>query len=309
MRELARRDARRARERRRLGLDPRRLAADRRRRARSQAALSPTRPTRPSPSCRSPRRSRPARPSRSTSSSPTQLPEVFARTGYKGDFHMVGQWFPKIGVRVGPPGAERWECQPFHANTEFFADFGVYDVTLTVPTTHAVAATGVLTAVERVAGRHAHVHVSRRGRPRLRVDGRPVHEDDARGTAKRRRTAPSRSASCLPARADATSRARHLEAGDRRDREVLARVRAVSVVDHDGHRSAGRRGGRRGRHGVPDAGHDRRRLGVRAPGHAPARVRHRPRGRPQLVPGHARVERGRRGVDGRGRQRVGRRAR
>jgi hypothetical protein len=75
-----------------------------------------------------------------------QLPEVFARTGYKGDFHMVGQWFPKIGVRVGPPGAERWACEPLSANTEFFADFGVYDVTLTVPSTHAVAATGVLTA-------------------------------------------------------------------------------------------------------------------------------------------------------------------
>ena len=34
-----------------------------------------------------------------------QLPEVFARTGYEGAFHMVGQWFPKIGVRVGAPGA------------------------------------------------------------------------------------------------------------------------------------------------------------------------------------------------------------
>jgi len=74
-----------------------------------------------------------------------QLPEVFARTGYKGEFHMVGQWFPKIGVRVGPPGAEHWECQPFHVNTEFFADFGTYDVALTVPSTHTVAATGVLT--------------------------------------------------------------------------------------------------------------------------------------------------------------------
>src|SRR4051812_2766962 len=52
-----------------------------------------------------------------------QLPEVFARTGYKGEFHMVGQWFPKIGVRVGAPGAERWECPAMHANTEFFADF------------------------------------------------------------------------------------------------------------------------------------------------------------------------------------------
>lgn len=74
-----------------------------------------------------------------------QLPEVFARTGYKGEFHMIGQWFPKIGVRTGPPGAERWDCQPLHANTEFFADFGSYDVALTVPATHTVAATGVLT--------------------------------------------------------------------------------------------------------------------------------------------------------------------
>ncbi|HEU5059888.1 MAG TPA: M1 family metallopeptidase [Kofleriaceae bacterium] len=73
-----------------------------------------------------------------------QLPVVFARTGYKGDFHMIGQWFPKIGVRVGEPGKERWHCEPFHVMSEFFADFGNYDVTLTVPDTHVVAATGVL---------------------------------------------------------------------------------------------------------------------------------------------------------------------
>jgi hypothetical protein len=81
-----------------------------------------------------------------------QLPEVFARTGYKGEFHMIAQWFPKIGVRVGPPGAERWECQPLHANTEFFADFGVYDVAITVPSTYVVAATGVLASATESAG-------------------------------------------------------------------------------------------------------------------------------------------------------------
>jgi len=81
-----------------------------------------------------------------------QLPEVFARSGYKGEFNLVGQWFPKIGVRVGTPGAEHWECQPHSANTEFFADFGVYDVTLTVPNTQVVAATGVLVAASDVPG-------------------------------------------------------------------------------------------------------------------------------------------------------------
>ena len=81
-----------------------------------------------------------------------QLPEVFARTGYKGEFHLVGQWFPKIGVRVGAPGAERWECRPFHAFTEFFADFGVYDVSITVPSTYVVAATGVLAGATESPG-------------------------------------------------------------------------------------------------------------------------------------------------------------
>src|SRR5204863_5266305 len=70
-----------------------------------------------------------------------QLPPVFARTGYSGDFLLVGQWFPKVGVRLG----DRWYCEPFHANSEFFADFGTYDVKLTVPSTQVIAATGVLT--------------------------------------------------------------------------------------------------------------------------------------------------------------------
>jgi len=40
-----------------------------------------------------------------------------------------GQWFPKVGVfRHGA-----WNCHQYHALTEFFADFGVYDVRLTVP--------------------------------------------------------------------------------------------------------------------------------------------------------------------------------
>ena len=72
------------------------------------------------------------------------LPEVFARTGWKRDFTMIGQWFPKIGVRVMRGGEETWHCEPFHAMSEFFADFGNYDVTLTVPDTHVVAATGML---------------------------------------------------------------------------------------------------------------------------------------------------------------------
>jgi len=68
-----------------------------------------------------------------------RLPRVFARTGYKGNYHFVAQWFPKIGV-LEEAG---WNCHQFHYNSEFFADFGTYDVSITVPSEFVVGATGV----------------------------------------------------------------------------------------------------------------------------------------------------------------------
>lgn len=77
-----------------------------------------------------------------------QLPKVFARTGYSQDFFMVGQWFPKIGV-YEPAGMRyatkgQWNCHQFHANSEFYADYGVYDVDMTVPNSYVLGATGIL---------------------------------------------------------------------------------------------------------------------------------------------------------------------
>ncbi|MNM84156.1 hypothetical protein D3C81_962370 [compost metagenome] len=77
-----------------------------------------------------------------------QLPRVIARTGYFGSFHLVGQWFPKIAV-LELPGergatAPRWNAHEFHLNSEFYADFGHYDVKLTVPKEYTVGATGEL---------------------------------------------------------------------------------------------------------------------------------------------------------------------
>ena len=68
----------------------------------------------------------------------TKQPIPLSRTGAIRNYHFVAQWFPKIGVWWN--GA--WNCHPFHATTEFFADFGVYNVTLTVPTGYVVGATG-----------------------------------------------------------------------------------------------------------------------------------------------------------------------
>ena len=70
------------------------------------------------------------------------FPGVVARTGYKRTFLLAGQWFPKVGVWWN--GA--WNCHQFHALTEFFADFGSYDVNITLPKSYIVGATGVQTS-------------------------------------------------------------------------------------------------------------------------------------------------------------------
>jgi len=68
----------------------------------------------------------------------SRVPRPFARTGVIGNYYFLGQWFPKIGVLEN----DGWNCHQFHATTEFFADFGVYDVRLTVPRGWIVGATG-----------------------------------------------------------------------------------------------------------------------------------------------------------------------
>ncbi len=75
-----------------------------------------------------------------------QLPQVFARMGYAGNFVMAGQWYPKIAV-YEPKGtrgieAEGWNLHQYHGNSEFYADFGIFDVRLKVPSSYTVAATG-----------------------------------------------------------------------------------------------------------------------------------------------------------------------
>jgi hypothetical protein len=66
------------------------------------------------------------------------VPRTYARTGAIGDFFFIAQWFPKIGVLQD----DGWNCHQFHAATEFFSDFGVYDVRLTVPSGWIVGGTG-----------------------------------------------------------------------------------------------------------------------------------------------------------------------
>jgi hypothetical protein len=70
-----------------------------------------------------------------------KLPEILFRMGYSGKDFMIGQWFPKMAV-LQEDGT--WNAHQYHFNSEFFADFGTYDVSITVPWKYVVGATGYL---------------------------------------------------------------------------------------------------------------------------------------------------------------------
>jgi len=78
------------------------------------------------------------------------LPALRVRTGFSGDFHFAGQWFPKL-ARLEPDG--QWAHFAFDPLSEFYADFGAYDVSLDVPEEMVVGATGHLLSDARAGGR------------------------------------------------------------------------------------------------------------------------------------------------------------
>jgi peptidase M1-like protein len=67
-----------------------------------------------------------------------KIPRPFARTGYVDDYFFIAQWFPKLGVLED----RGWNAHQFHAATEFYSDYGVYDVRITLPSDFVVGATG-----------------------------------------------------------------------------------------------------------------------------------------------------------------------
>jgi len=76
-----------------------------------------------------------------------RFPRIVNRSGWSGKtpqasgFLMGAQWFPKVGVYQG----SLWNCHAYHANTEFFSDFGTFDVELSVPNALLLAHTGTQT--------------------------------------------------------------------------------------------------------------------------------------------------------------------
>ncbi len=86
----------------------------------------------------------------------SKLPSVVMRTGFSDNMHMVGQWFPKVAV-LEKDGT--WTHFPFHHLSEFYADYGTYDVTIDVPEAYVIGATGPLVSEQHENGRRIERHV------------------------------------------------------------------------------------------------------------------------------------------------------
>lgn len=92
-----------------------------------------------------------------------RFPKVYARAGYMGDFFAVTQWFPKLAVYepAGLRGREAggWNCHQYHANSEFYADYGHFRVEMTVPSEFVIGATGPrVGTTENADGTTTYVH-------------------------------------------------------------------------------------------------------------------------------------------------------
>jgi len=75
-----------------------------------------------------------------------KVPKTMPRTGYNKDYFFFAQWFPKVGV-YEPAGMryateDKWNCHQYHSDGEYYSDFGVYEVLLTLPENYTVAASG-----------------------------------------------------------------------------------------------------------------------------------------------------------------------
>lgn len=94
----------------------------------------------------------------------SQIPPLMIRTGYSKDYFFMVQWYPKLGV-YEPAGSRfakegQWNCHQYHPSTEYYGEFGVYDVRLNVPSDHVVGASGFLVEKEEEAGRTVHEYLA-----------------------------------------------------------------------------------------------------------------------------------------------------
>ena len=69
-----------------------------------------------------------------------KIPYAFSRLGHVSQQYLMTQWYPKPAVY----DAQGWHAMPYLDQGEFYAEFGNFDVTLTLPENYVVGATGIL---------------------------------------------------------------------------------------------------------------------------------------------------------------------
>ena len=72
-----------------------------------------------------------------------KVPKITFRMGYDENNFLLCEWFPKMAV-LEQDGT--WRNFPWHYMTEFFSDFGTYDVSITLPLKYVIDGTGYITA-------------------------------------------------------------------------------------------------------------------------------------------------------------------
>ncbi len=69
------------------------------------------------------------------------------RMGHDGPLYEIAQWYPRMAVYDDVKG---WNHEPYIGAGEFYLEYGSFDVSLTVPASYIVAATGELRNPEQV---------------------------------------------------------------------------------------------------------------------------------------------------------------
>lgn len=77
----------------------------------------------------------------------TVPPQGAGRMGHDGELYEIAQWYPRLAVFDDVRG---WNHEPYIGAGEFYLEYGDFDVSITVPANHLVAATGDLTNPEAV---------------------------------------------------------------------------------------------------------------------------------------------------------------
>jgi hypothetical protein len=92
----------------------------------------------------------------------SKIQKTIARSGYNKEFFFLCHWFPQLGVwEKSKTGKWDWNCHQAFRNTEFYADFGVYDVHITAADKFVMGASGCLVSEKNngngTTTRHYHV--------------------------------------------------------------------------------------------------------------------------------------------------------